>query len=130
MDSRTTNNVINVLNEVRGLFNELRGNLSLEETKRIGKELYQKETVYSFLKEKDSLTNKQTIVLKNTNIYIYIYIKKLKKGLKKLQKYQDNITYGIDYLFNELNEECYYKPKEIKSAFDGSYQYVNNMGIF
>ena len=71
MDSRTTNNVINVLNEVRGLFNELRGNLSLEETKRIGKELYQKETVYSFLKEKDSLTNKQTIVLKNTNIYIY-----------------------------------------------------------
>ena len=73
MDSRTTNNVINVLNEVRGLFNELRGNLSLEETKRIGKELYQKETVYSFLKEKDSLTNKQTIVLKNTNIYIYIY---------------------------------------------------------
>ena len=26
--------------------------------------------------------------------------------------------YGLDYLFNE---EDYYEPKEIKSAFDGSY---------
>ena len=29
--------------------------------------------------------------------------------------------YGIDYLFNAVNEKGYYEPKEIKSAFDGSY---------
>ena len=29
--------------------------------------------------------------------------------------------HGLDYLFNEVNEEDYYEPKEIKSAFDGSY---------
>ena len=49
------------------------------------------------------------------------YVKKLNNDLKKLYKYQDNITYDLDYLFNELNEEGYYEPKEIKSAFDGCY---------
>ena len=48
-------------------------------------------------------------------------LKKLNNDLKKLQKYQDNITYGLDYLFNEVNEEDYYKPTEVKSAFDGNY---------
>ena len=46
---------------------------------------------------------------------------KLNNDLKNLYKYQDNITYGLDYLFNELNGEDYYEPKEIKSAFDASY---------
>ena len=49
------------------------------------------------------------------------YLKNFKKDFKKLQKYQDNIPYGLDYLFNEFSEEDYYEPKEIKSAFDGSY---------
>ena len=40
MESTTTNNDINAIKEVRGLFNELRTNLSPEETKRIRKELY------------------------------------------------------------------------------------------
>ena len=35
------------------------------------------------------------------------YLKKLNNDLKKLYKYLDNITYGLDYLFNELNEEGY-----------------------
>ena len=46
------------------------------------------------------------------------YLKKLNNVLKNLQKYQDNITYGLYYLFNE---EDYYKPTEVKSAFDGNY---------
>ena len=29
--------------------------------------------------------------------------------------------YGIDYLFNEVNEKDYYEPKEINSTFDDSY---------
>ena len=51
-----------------------------------------------------------------------------KKYLEKLQKYQDNITYGLDYLFNEVNEEDYYKPTEVKTAFDGSYMLYESRG--
>ena len=56
------------------------------------------------------------------------YLKNFKKYLKKLQKYKDNITYGLDYLLNEVNEEDYYEPKEIKSAFDGSYVLYESKG--
>ena len=94
MESTTINNSIK---EVRELFNELRSNLSRKETKKIRKELYKKETVCNSLKEKESLTNKQKILLKN----ISKYLKKLNNDLKKLYKYQDNVIYGLDYLFNE-----------------------------
>ena len=117
MKSRNTNNVISAIKEVRELSNELRSNLSRIETKAIRNELYKKEASYNFLNEKDGLTDIEKIVLKN----IGRYLKKLNDDLKKLQKYQDDITYGLDYLFNELNEEDYYEPKEIKSAFNGSY---------
>ena len=53
------------------------------------------------------------------------YLTKLNNDLKKLNKYQDNITYGLDYLFNE---EDYYKPTEAKSAFDGSYVLYESRG--
>ena len=94
MESRTTNNIINAIKEVRELFNEIRSNLSCKETKRIRRELYKKEVVYNFLKEKEqegSLTNKQKNKLKN----IGRYLKKLKTDLKKLNKYHDNVTYGL-----------------------------------
>ena len=68
----------NAIKEVRELFNNVRSNLSREETKKIRKELYRKETIYNFLNEKDSLTNKQKIVLKN----ISKYLKKLNNDLK------------------------------------------------
>ena len=119
-----SNNDINVIKEVRELFNQVRSNLSRQETKRIRKELYKNEAVYTFLKEKDGLTDKEKIVLKN----IGKYLKKLNIDLKKLNKYHDNTTYGLDYLFNEFNEEDYYEPKEIKSAFDGSYMLYESRG--
>ena len=53
------------------------------------------------------------------------YLKKLNNDLKKLQKYQDNITCGLDYLFNE---EDYYKPTEVKNAFDGNYVLYESAG--
>ena len=74
----------NAIKEVRELFNEPRSNLSREEINRIRKELYKKEAVYNFLKEKDGLTDKENIVLKN----IGKYLKKLNNDLKKLNKYQ------------------------------------------
>ena len=124
MDSKTTNNIINKSKEVRELFNKLRNNLSRKETKTIRNKLYEKESIYNSLKEKNTLTDKEKIVLKN----IGKYLKKLNNDLKKLQKYQDNITYGLDYFFNELNEEDYYEPKEIKSAFDGNHMLYESRG--
>ena len=49
------------------------------------------------------------------------HLKNFKNDLDKLQKHQYNITHGLDYLFNELNEDDYYKPTEVKSVFDGGY---------
>ena len=54
------------------------------------------------------------------------YLKNLKKDLEKLQKY--SITYGLDYLFNELDEVDYYEPKKVKSAFNGSYVLYESKG--
>ena len=118
---------INAFKEARKLFNERRGNLLLEETNEIRKKLYKKEAVYNVLKEKEqegSLTNKQKNVLKN----VVRYLKNFKKDLDKLQKYQSNIIYDLGYLSNELNEEDYYKPTEVKSAFDGSYMLYESKG--
>ena len=44
------------------------------------------------------------------------------------KKYQHNITYDLDYLLNELNEEDYYEPKEISGVFDGSYILYESIG--
>ena len=115
-----SNNDTSAIQEFRKLLNERRSNLFCEETKRIRKKLRRIEAVYNVLKEKEqksSLTSRQKNMLRNDERYL----KDLKKDLDKLQKYQHNITYGIDYLFNELDEVDYYEPKEVKSAFDGSY---------
>ena len=73
MESTTINNSINAIKEVRKLFHDVRNNLSHEEIKRIRKELYKKEVVHNFLKEKEqegSLTNKEKKVLKNIDRYL------------------------------------------------------------
>ena len=86
----------------------------------------QRELEKSFIKKRQegSLTNKQKNVLKN----IDRYLKNFKDYLEKLQKYQDNITYGLESLLNEVNQEAYYEPKEIKSAFDDSYVLYESRG--
>ena len=120
-DYITLNNSINA----RKLFNEVETNLSCEEINEIRKKLHRKEAVYNFLKKKQqigSLTNRENRVLNN----IDRYLKNLKKDLEKLQKY--SITYGLDYLFNELDEGDYYKPREVKSPFDGSYMLYESSG--
>ena len=73
MESRNANNVIKAIKEVRELFNELKSNYSRKEVKEIRKKLYKKESAYNFLKEKeqkDGLTDKEKIVLKNIGRYI------------------------------------------------------------
>ena len=123
MESTRQNNSINTINNVRMLLNELRSNLSREETKRIREKLYKKEALYNFLKEKDSLTNKEKKVLNNIDKCpknISMHLKNLKKHLKKLQKYQ----YGLDYLFNEHNEEDYTTNNDI-NVFKDSRELLN-----
>ena len=127
MEPTRKDNSINAFKETENLFNERKSNLSRKETNEIRKKLHKKEAIYNFLKEKEqksSLTDRQKRVLKN----IDRYLKNFKKDFKKLQKYQYNITYRLDYLFNELDEVDYYEPKEVKSAFDGSYVLYESKG--
>ena len=121
------NNDINAFQEARKLLNERRSNLSHKETNEIRKKLYEKEAIYNFLKEEeqnDSLTNEEKEVLTRINRYL----KNFKNDLGKLQKYQYNITYGLDKLFNRFNEDDYYKPTEVKTAFNGSYVLYESKG--
>ena len=102
MESKTTNN--NAIKEVRKLFNEVRSNLSREETKRIREKLYKKEGVYNFLKEKEqngSLTNRQKNVFRN----VERYLKNISTHLKNFKKHFKKYQYGLDYLFNKHNQE-------------------------
>ena len=62
INNEINNHKYNVIKEVRELFNELRSNISREEINRIRKELYKKEAIYNFLKEKDGLTDKERTV--------------------------------------------------------------------
>ena len=120
MEPISQNNDINAIQETRQLLNELRSNLSHEEINRIRKKLYKKEVVYNILKEQDqedSLTNKEKEVLKNIGRYpknIAKHLKNLKFFFWKLQKYQ----YGLDYSFNEHNEEDYTSNNDINAIND------------
>ena len=93
METTSQNNGINAIKEARKFFNEVRSNLSGEETNRIRKKLYKKEDDYNFLKKKEqegSLTNIQKNELRNVERYlknIGMHLKNFKKYLKKLERY-------------------------------------------
>ena len=107
MEHPTSNNNISAIKEVRRLFNEVKNNLSSNETKRIRRKLYKKEAASMFFKEKEqdgTLTNRQKNVIKNIARYIKNISTHLKNYGKHLSKKQKN-QYGLDYLFNEDNEK-------------------------
>ena len=96
----TSNNVINAIVVVRNTLNELRNNLSHEETRRIRKKLRRIEAVYNVLKDKekkDSLICRQRNMLWNDERYL----KSISKHLKILKKHfkKHNMTLII-YLMN------------------------------
>ena len=73
MESTRQNNNINTIKEVGKLFNDVRNNLSHEETKRIRKKLHIIQAVYSVLKDKEnkgSLTSRQKNMLSNDESYL------------------------------------------------------------
>ena len=116
MEPTSQNNGINAIKDAKKLLNECRSNLSHQEIKEIRGKLNKKEVVYNFLKEKEqkgSLRNREQIFWKD---------------LGNLQKYQYNITCGVDYLLNKLDEGNYYEPKEVKSVFECSYVLYESRG--
>ena len=116
MEPTSQNNGINAIKDAKKLLNECRSNLSHKEIKEIRGKLNKKEVVYNFLKEKEqkgSLRNREQIFWKD---------------LGNLQKYQYNITCGVDYLLNKLDEGNYYEPKEVKSVFECSYVLYESRG--
>ena len=118
MESSKQNNVINNTQETKKLFNEIRSNPSRNEINRIREKRHKKEVTYNHLKEQeDCLTNKEKKVLMNIGGYpknIAKLFKSLKKHFKKWQKYQ----YGLDYLFNEHNEEGYASKNVVNVIVD------------
>ena len=105
------------IGETKKRFNTLRNNFSREEIKKHREKFHKKEKVCNYLKEKDGLTMKEKRMLKN----IEKYFKRLKKDLKKIKKYQYNVTSDIPHLFNEISKEDYYEPIKIRSALEGNY---------
>ena len=94
---------------------------------RIRKKLYKKEVIHAFLKDKernDNLTDTEKKPLKKTDKYLNNF----ESELDRLQKNQYSITYGLDKIDNEQDNLDYYMPKEVKSAFDGSYVLYESNG--
>ena len=67
---------------------------------------------------------KEKRVLKNMERYF----KKLKEDLNKTKIFHYNITCDIVHLFNEITEENYYEPIEIKTALDNNYMEYESRG--
>ena len=114
----SNNNIIKAIKEARNLFNKLKNNFSREEKKNIRENFFKKEK-----EQKVGSTKKHKQVLKNIERYFKNF-KNFKKGLEKLQKYQYNVTYSLNYLFNGDN----YESIELKSGFDIQYESRGDRG--
>ena len=107
----------NIKREIKAIRKLLKNNsdsLSRHEINEIRRKLYKKQIIYDFLGTKPNLNDDERRVFKR----IPGYLKKLGTYLSKWGDYQKNYLYGIDRLFDE---DIYYKPFEVKSAFNGNY---------
>ena len=114
-------NIKREIKAIRKLFNNNRDSISRNEINRIRTNLYKKQLIYDFLRTKPNLNDDGRRVFKR----IPKYLKKLGTDLSKRDKYQENYLYGIDRLFNE---DAYYEPAEVKSAFNGNYVLYESNG--
>ena len=111
--SRKDNSNTNIFQKARMLVNERRSSLISNDINKIRKQLYKKEVVHAFLKDKernDNLTDSKKKLLKKTDKYLNNFENKL----DRLQKNQYSITYGLDKLNNEQYNLDYYIPKEAR----------------
>ena len=109
------------IKDTKKLFEDLRDTLSGDEINQIRTNLYKKELIYNFLKKKSKLTSNERRVFNN----ISKYFDKLYTDLSKKGKYQKNLLYGLEQLFNK---DSYFKPIEIKSAFNSNYVLYESSG--
>ena len=114
-------NIKREIKAIRKLFKNNRDSLSRREINEIRTNLYKKQLIYDFLRTKPNLNDDEGRVFKR----IPKYLKKLGTDLSKRDKYQENYLHGIDRLFNE---DVYYKPIEVKSAFNGNYVLYESYG--
>ena len=108
-----TINIRTKISSIKKLFNNTRNTLSLDEIDQIRKRIYRKEAIYDILSKKDKLDKRERKILDR----IITYFDKLHDELLKQSKYEYN-PYALDLLFNDGD---YYKPIEIKRAFNGNY---------
>ena len=116
-----TTNMNQKILSIKVLFNNIRDTLSREQIDHIRTSIYKKEHIHDFLTKKDKLTCKEGKVLDNINTYF----NELHDDLLELSKCRDNTLYGLDLLF-KLDD--YYKPIEIKSAYNGNYVLYESNG--
>ena len=114
-------NIEREIKTIKKLFKNERDSLSRREINEIRTNLYKKQLIYDFLKTKPDLNDDERRVFKR----IPRYLSKLHTVLSKRDKYQENYLYGIDRL---LNEDAYYEPVEVKSAFNGNYVLYESNG--
>ena len=108
------------ISSIKDLFNNIRDTFSRAQIDQIRTNIYKKDAIYNFLTKKDKLTREESKVLDNINAYF----NKLHDDFLEQNKYQYN-PYGLDLLFNK---DDYYKPIEIKCAFNVNYVLYESNG--
>ena len=107
------------IESIKELFNNICDTLPLNKIKEIRTKIYKEKAIYDYLMEQNK-TSKQNNDLRQN---IVTYFNKLQKYLLRKNKehkdnrYYINDLYDLDLLFNV---DDYYKPIELKSAFNGN----------
>ena len=115
-----TINIKTKISSIKKLFNNTGDTLSRDEIDQIRTRIYRKEAIYDILSKKDKLDKRERKILDR----IITYFDKLHDELLKQSKYEYN-PYALDLLFNDGD---YYKPIEIKRAFNGNYVLYESNG--
>ena len=115
------------IESIKELFNNIRDAVPLNKIKEIRTKIYKEKSIYDYLMEQNK-TSKQSNDLRQN---IVTYFNKLHKYLLRKNKehkdnrYHINDLYDLDLLFKF---DDYYKPIELKSAFNGNYVLYESNG--
>ena len=118
---RKQQNTKQKIKAIKKLFENTRDTFSRDKINEIRTNLYKKELIYDFLKKKPKPKGNERRVFNN----IVKYFDGLYSDLSKENKYRENFLYGLEQLFNE---DLYYKPIEVKSAFNENYVLYESKG--
>ena len=110
------------INDIRMILTRLGNTINIKDKKKIKKELYKTE-------KKQNLSD-------NENKEIYNHLVKLVRTLDKKEEYKyhdrDDLDYhgirDIENLFDNVNDNDYYKPILVKSSFKENYKYYESRG--